>query len=227
MEASLPPQLLAKVNPNASFVLLPLPEQRPEVAVEIARCIATWAQAENALSLLFLVLLGGNEVVGSQLYNSFESATAKMSALRSVAITSILPEESILFEALLRLVKSKQKIRDKIVHWLWGVSPEFKDGLILIDPKLVLSRNASYMDVKARDTALAKDQILGLEEHIYIYRTDDLKRDAKAFEETAITINHAHTLFMTPKTDPDRQELAALLADAPLLREFLPSKPEG
>lgn len=208
----MPPQLLSRVNPRASFALLPLVEQRPEVALEIARCVAAWAQTENALSQLFLVLLGANEVVGSDLFNSFENTTAKMSALRAVAITSVLPQERDAFETLLRLIKSKQKIRDKIVHWLWGVSPDFADGLILVDPKVVLNRHASYMDVSTKELALSQDQLLS-ETSAYIYRVDDLKRDAQDFEFTAIAIYLAQKLFMTPKDDANRPEIFSQLAD--------------
>ena len=208
----MPPQLLSKVNPRASFTLLPLVEQRPEVAIEIARRVTAWAQAEHALSQLFLVLLGANEVVGSQLFNSFESTTAKMSSLRAVSITSILPHERELFENLIRSIKSKEKIRDRIVHWLWGVSSDFEDGLILIDPKDVLNRHASYMDLSTRHFALSQDQLLS-EGEVYIYRIDDLKRDVRDFEDITTTIYLAQKLFMTPKDDVKREAISTQLSN--------------
>jgi hypothetical protein len=78
------PQPLSHVRPNADFLLLPAFETRPKIAEAIARCIAEWSYLENALAFLFLTLLNSNHKSAISLFNSFENATAKLSAIRTL-----------------------------------------------------------------------------------------------------------------------------------------------
>jgi hypothetical protein len=214
----MPPQPFSNVNPKAGYVLLPLLEKRPLVALEIETCIATWAQTDSAANLLFLTLLGSNETIGAALFNSFESTSAKVNALRSVAVAT-----HALFDALLRLIKSRQKVRDKIAHWLWGVSDEIPDGLVLVDPRMLFGRNATYMDKGRAGTALAND-LMPSPDHVFVYRVDDLKRDAKDFYDLTMVIYLAQSLFMTPKSDSRRQGIFDRLSGDPLLASFVSQK---
>jgi hypothetical protein len=55
-----------------------------------------------------------------------------------------------IIDALLKVIESHEKIRNKIAHWYWGISDEIPDGLALVDPKQILVRDARIMDLQAQ-----------------------------------------------------------------------------
>jgi hypothetical protein len=133
----MPPQPLIKICRNAGISFRPERTiERPEVAAWIGQCITCWSWVETQTSRLFILLLGLNAESGVELYNSFGSARLEEDGIKILARSKLPPEGFEIVEALLQVVDSHQKIRDKIAHWYWGISDQIQDGLVLIDPKI-------------------------------------------------------------------------------------------
>jgi hypothetical protein len=96
---------------------------------------------------MFVTLTGLNSQATTELYNSFASANLKMNAIKLLAISSLATEDSKIILALLRVIDSHQKIRDKIAHWAWGIPTEIPDGLVLVDPKFLASQQANLKTI--------------------------------------------------------------------------------
>jgi hypothetical protein len=86
---------------------------------------------------LFILLLKANETKGAELYHALGSSKAKRDAIKALALSSLTVDSLRIVEALLRVVKGQQAIRDRIAHWVWFLSDELDDGMIFVDPKLV------------------------------------------------------------------------------------------
>ena len=128
-----------RLDPNAIT-------ERPEVAARIAQCIACFSRVETTMSALFINILGVNMSKGAALYANLNSANNKDSALRSLALAALTDRELLAFEAVIKVVKTHQKTRDKLAHWYWGVCDELKDGLILINPRYLMRYRAEILD---------------------------------------------------------------------------------
>jgi hypothetical protein len=187
------PQPILKISPRANVSFAPgRVIERPEVAAWIGQCITSWSDVETQTSRLFTLLFGTRNVeAGVELYNSFGTSALKQNAIKTLA-RSKLPRGC--YEALLKVVESHQKTRDKIAHWYWGISDEIPDGLALVNPKNILVREARTTDKMARAERLIEVDCEAPRDEIYVYRIKDLKVDAKAFSELAALIRKCHGL---------------------------------
>jgi hypothetical protein len=191
----MPPQPLKFIEPNAGISFTPESTiDRPEVGAWIAQCIACYSWVETQTSRLFSLLLGLNVEAGMELYNEFGSAPMKEKGLRILARSRLAPPDYTIIEALLKVIQSNQKIRDKIAHWYWGKSDQIGDGLVLIDPKYILLHDARLADIRNANKRPTHEDYRYPIDEIYVYRIKDLQIDAKAFCDLALLVNKCHGL---------------------------------
>jgi len=191
----MPPQPILKICPDAGLSFTPERViERPEVAAWIAQCIACWSWVETQMSRLFTLLLGVNVEAGMELYNSFGGASLKENGLKILARSKLETTDYRIIDALLKVVDSHQKTRDKMAHWYWGISDQIQDGLVLIDPKDILIRAARLMDKERSGKRATIEDFRFPLDRIYVYRIKDLEADAKAFIELASLVNRCHGL---------------------------------
>jgi hypothetical protein len=134
----MPHQPLARIKPDADYsITADAFEKRPLIAQGIAKCVAKWSEVEVEIGTLFILLLEANEIKGAELYHALGSSKAKRDAIKALALSSLTVDSLRIVEALLRVVKGQQAIRDRIAHWVWFLSDELDDGIIFVDPKLV------------------------------------------------------------------------------------------
>ena len=187
----LPPQPLSRVSSTAGFALHATGfEQRPAIAQGIAQCIAYWSWVDTQISRLYVILLGGNEEMATSAYNALESAKAKRDAILSLALSHLKAEDYRIVAALLRYVKSQQSTRDRIAHWMWGLpSDDLPDAMVLVDPKFLISQHAR---IKSEFRTLGRntyDTVSIPRDEVFVYRPDDLARDAEEFSGLAELVN--------------------------------------
>lgn len=191
----MPPQPLLKICPEAGISFTPERViERPEVAAWIGQCITCWSWVETQTSRLFTLLLGLNIEAGTELYNSFPGASLKENGIKILARSKLGPAHYQIIDALLKVVNSHQKIRDKIAHWYWGISDQITDGLILVDPKDILIQDARVKDKALRSEFPTADDYRIPLDRVYVYRTKDLQVDVKAFIELAALVTKCHGL---------------------------------
>lgn len=140
------PQPLSRVAPNASIVVgnagdRPI-ARHPDLAVLAMEAIASWSNVENFMLGLFLELFGGHSSLAAEVFLSLEGRAAKLAAINAAA-TSVLKdrdEELRVLRAILAIVKTNEKDRNKLTHWIWGDSPNLPDALLLVDPRTTLGK---------------------------------------------------------------------------------------
>lgn len=111
---------------------------RPELAVLVADSIATWATLESFMLRLFVALMGGSSETAARVFLALEIQSAKSAAIQAVATKKLPTNQQNLLTTILALVKSQQKVQDKLAHWTWGYAPELPDALLLINPKAII-----------------------------------------------------------------------------------------
>jgi hypothetical protein len=172
--------------------------ERPEVAAWIGQCVTCWAQVEAQASRLFTLLSGLNAEAGVALYNSFTGASLKENSIKVLARSGLARKDYELIDALLRVVRSHQNTRDKIAHWYWLFSDQIPDGLVLIDPKGILTRDARLLDLRRAISRgrrrIPIDALRFPKDRMYVYRVKDLKADADVFVRLAQLVNRCHGL---------------------------------
>ncbi len=134
------PQPLSNVTKHTSILIgntgMQSPfQQRPALALLVAEVINTWCTVESFMMRLFVDLMGGHKELAAKVFLAMEIQSAKAVAITTAADSKLPDHHKALLRAILALVKTHQKSRDKIVHWTWGYSPDIPDALLLIDPK--------------------------------------------------------------------------------------------
>jgi hypothetical protein len=191
----MPPQPIKFIKPDAGISFTPESTiERPEVGAWIAQCIACYSWVETQTSRLFSALLRLNVEAGIELYNELGGASLKENGLKILARSRLAPPDYAIIEALLKVIQSHQKIRDKIAHWYWGKSDQIEDGLVLIDPKYILIHRARLADIRNEGKRPTYEDYRYPLDKIYVYRVQDLQVDAKAFIDLALLVNKCHGL---------------------------------
>ena len=154
------PQPLSRVQPDANVFLANAGQrvlrQRPQLAVNAIEAIASSANVEAFLLKLFVSLMGGNKGTAARIYLALEIQSAKSVAITEAVKCLSNADHQRLVIALVQLAKRNQKRRDRIAHYVWGISPhpKLQDALLLADPKSLVNDNIDM-------------------EHIFVYRETD------------------------------------------------------
>lgn len=193
----MPPQPLLTVCSNATVELSPQRIiERPQVAAWVGECIACWSIVEHETSRLFTLLLDVNVEAGMELYNQFGGASLKENGIKALARSKLQRPDYEIIDALLKMIKSQEKTRNKIAHWYWGVSDQVPDGLVLVDPRelLILSARTRDKSLRRKKGERTKYDFGIPRDKFYVYRVKDLQADAAAFSDLAILIQRCHAL---------------------------------
>ncbi len=146
------PQPLSRVNPNTGILIAnagmrPTPlQQRPALALLAIDSIASWTNVETFMLNLFVSMLGGPTDTAARIYLALETQSAKSAAI-SVAAMSLSDDKQRILRAVLAVAKSKQKARDKLAHWAWGVAPAIEDGILLVNPRALIHQEIDRENV--------------------------------------------------------------------------------
>ena len=153
------PQPISRVAPDASIFLNNIGMFRlrelPELASLAMECIATWATVESWMLNLYLDMAGGNRTSAAAMFLTLEANSARRAALAPL-VETLQPLHQQLYAAIAGVMKSREKARNKLAHWVWGYTPDVPDAVLLADPKALALQSGG----------LDRDQI-------YVYRKDD------------------------------------------------------
>ena len=160
------PQPLSRVRPGGCSYHLnnvgdyPLRE-REQLARAAMEGIASFATVESWMLELYLELAGGNKSIAASMFLTLESRSARSSVLQPL-IAALEPRYQDLYRAIAKLLRTRALDRDKLAHWVWGVSNDLPDALLLADPKALALINYAERAETSR-----------LPDHIFVYRASD------------------------------------------------------
>jgi hypothetical protein len=222
--SKMPAQPLSSVKRNARILVDPgVLRSRPQLAVLIADIISLWGHIEGNLGAIFVRLLGASARPGAAIYHSLGAGT-RQNALRAVARLNLDEHQFKIFEIFLKLVSRGRTQRDRLAHWLWALSPEIEDALLLIDPDAVISHQTNISEYLAKLPEHARwisaDDVPPLNAaNIFVYKEND-------FHEIIYELNSVWTLTTTltgsiANVVLGGPELWSLLEHAPQIRKEL------
>jgi hypothetical protein len=213
----MPPQLLSAVKPaaRASFNVDPF-QERPKAAQAFGQCISAWSRVEAQIGQLFLFLLQANPKLGAEAYIGLESGKAKRDAIKTLALSALSADDYKIVLALLRLVKAKQKLRDLMAHWVWGVSPDIEDAMLLIDTKTIMSKYAKLHEFHGNIWLLAVLHPSLSPDDIYVYTEKSLRADASDFLDVSRLVQGLNLYLSQINTPLSSRLRDEIIADAHL-----------
>lgn len=124
-------------------VPIPIFEGVPEFAVWSMDVIAKWSAVEASTLRSVAVLCGGSPEAAFQHYIELRSNSSKVPAMLIIAKLTVNKEHIELIDRMRRFSASCEKRRNAIAHHSWGFFLNRTDGVLLIDPKYIVSRTGA------------------------------------------------------------------------------------
>jgi hypothetical protein len=130
------PQPLSRVNPKALTTFGPeCFNLYPELSKLVARFINTGSMIEARWSIILVNLMKADPHTGNAMYQALASSEARRAAIRAAAEVSLLANDFLLFQAVVKVTTPQRNTRNHFAHHIWGMSREVKGALLLADPE--------------------------------------------------------------------------------------------
>jgi hypothetical protein len=125
----------------------------PMLGALAMEAIASWSNVDYFLLQAYLEMMGGRNEAFASAYLSLDTQNAKTKLVSAAAEARCSAEELKIFRIILEIAKSAQKQRDRLAHWIWGISLAIPDCFLLMDTR--------------------HDPLTVKEEQIFVYREID------------------------------------------------------
>lgn len=151
-------------------------KKRPELAAIVAQCIGISSETEMWIGVTLAGFLKADYAAAVAMLNSVQSRSAQMAMFRAAAAHSISEQDDRdLLEAILTgAISPAFTERDRMAHWLWGVSDVLPDDLLLMEP--IADQDHMVGMFKGEPFRLPRD-------HIFVFRKLDLEAARKRIEK--------------------------------------------
>lgn len=131
----MPGQPFSKIRSNGNYAFgTDLLGSRPDLMTLVGIAIAGWSVAQAHLGNTFAALLGAKHPVTMSIYAAFDSFMVQRQILVTAA-NELLPKRyAAIFRATLKIIEKAAKDRNRLAHWIWGVSvdPEISTKVLLL-----------------------------------------------------------------------------------------------
>lgn len=200
------PHPIKKKLPRDAFILFGSGgedklRQVPELAALAMCAIASWSSVEYVLLKTYVALLGGPEEKAATAYLALETQNAKSAAILAVSRRFLDADMNRLLHAILGVLKTNQKQRDKLAHHLWGWDARFPRSLLLADPREIVTGP-------------------NLREQVFLYDEGDLEAIIRANKRLVHFILSYNFILTNHPANKDGS-LSARLCAEPEIRERL------
>lgn len=206
------PQPIDKVSSKAEFILTTEAlVDRPMLSNIVTQIFALWTVAEQEFQVLFSRMVGPDERVSEAVFSALQSEGIQRSAMTAAAKVKFGngSDQYTAFKAVINVYLSASKIRHKLAHWRWGVSPQMPDALLLADPKAtkpVLKTMSHMRSVKPLDGQNRPERTKSILENItydrskiLVFTIKDLERGLSDLEQSVLAFYH-FDLYTNPLT---------------------------
>jgi hypothetical protein len=129
------PQPINKVVPDPRVILdTDALEEKPDLAILVVKIFAVWANIERRLGVLLVHLLGADQVHAHAIFSILQTQALQTKAMEAAAKSALSSDDLEVFDAVLTVVSSVQKTRNRLAHWPLGKCVQRPDLLVLADP---------------------------------------------------------------------------------------------
>jgi hypothetical protein len=140
----------SKIVPDAEiYIDHAILDDKPEMAILVARIFATWGLIERELGALLLHTLGvgSTAMPAIAIYETLTAQHLQNGALHAAA-RSVLPDDSYdVFAAVIDLSDGAATPRHRLAHRVWGGCKQRPNMLALIEPRSLWSADYRAVDV--------------------------------------------------------------------------------
>jgi hypothetical protein len=201
--------------------------QRPKLASMAMQVIEIWSNIDMRLNELVAYLLQIDISAAMAMLQAIDNASVRRDVVRAALKHTLSADDYTLFVSTINTTKSSEKRRHQFAHHIWGISLQFPDDVLLMDPKLVnkhVARSIEHLSATSLQvpTTATPSTVLMERDSIYVFTerdfTNDISDANNGFNRVVALNSIVHLRKVDPpKADPIR---AALLAEPQIQREI-------
>jgi hypothetical protein len=198
-------------------------EERPELAIWIARIIEACAWLESSLTEVLVTMLGSHAPAAMAMYARLTSNAAQSDARIGVAAAILKPRDLDMFTIVHRIASSAIGQRNKIAHGLWGMDQmHFPDALLLLDTNDQMDFQMTIAAIRLEAKAVPPIPLKGLSfdpSRIFVYKAPDFIEIWRTLMEARVCVQK-----LTQLVDPKREtndDIYQQLSNVPAIHEAL------
>jgi hypothetical protein len=184
------PQPIIKIVPDPRVILdTDALEEKPALAILVVKIFAVWANIERRLSVLLVHLLGADQVHAHAIFSILQTQALQTKAMEAAAKSALSSDDMEIFDAVLTVVSSVQKTRNRLAHWPLGKCLQRPDLLVLADPDGLKdwdTRYAAHFQSLKPDETSFWGNVLVDQSKFYAYTKADLEREVRDLSEAEI-----------------------------------------
>ncbi len=130
------PQPLYKASPGSQLIFGPtMLESRTHLASMIGQGISVWAYTETNWGNILAAIMHVDSSAAMRMYAAVEGFHNQRQMVRAVARSNLSGSDLEAFEDTFDAVNQSAKQRHRFAHWIWGVSENLPNDLLLMEPK--------------------------------------------------------------------------------------------
>lgn len=185
--------------------------------------VTQYSMLEPLLSVVMTKLLGSDPRPAVAILAVIKNSSIRNEALRSVAEESLNADDLALFNAVLGVVDSADKERNRLAHWLWAIDDQLPDAVVLLDPRKYASMNSDVAVAMAKGST-SVEQATALQDKMrsmaLVYRQQDFQTAINAVERAFFAITNL-TIVLDKPNDPSSANARKLLLGSPEIQRAL------
>lgn len=124
----------------------------PSLVFRMINVLSLWTQMEVALSQAFGMILDVEAETAMTMYTAITNDGSRKSAFMAVANKKLDKEKNAGLLKIFEEIKGRAKVRNKIAHGVWGLSPERPNAVFYTDPNTyILWQSSLHTAIKSDD----------------------------------------------------------------------------
>lgn len=173
-------------------------QKYPNLSAKIAEAIAIMSEIDHAMGLVLVKILHASPEPAFAMFSELMDSKMRQAMILAAARSSFSDEDFETFEAIMSVVHSQAKTRNKFAHGLWGVCEQVSEALLNVDPRYLLTHELHRQQLWAdfhqmtdfsSDAGEAWMDSLKYDfDRIYVYRKSEFNKVIEDLTETRLII---------------------------------------
>lgn len=180
--------------------------KQPLLAAMASEVIAKASSMDFAMGRILVHLLHTSPPVAFSIFSSVTDASNREKMILAAAKTALSPEDFERFRAVYTIYRRCLDSRNKLAHWIWGSCNLVPEGLLLVDPRYLLThtrelqqaRKEAHVETNRETHSRMMETMFYDFDKIYVYRTADFVSILSEFEQALNMIGYV-LYFLDPE----------------------------
>lgn len=180
--------------------------KQPELAALASEVIGKASSMDFAMGRILVHLLHASPPVAFSIFSSVTDAANREKMILAAAKTALAPEDFERFRVVYTIYRRSLDARNKLAHWIWGSCNLVQEGLLLVDPRYLLTHTREYQQARkqvdmetTRETHRRVMETMVYDfDKIYVYRAADFESLLRDFDMTLEMIGYLE-FFLSPE----------------------------